>query len=224
MNKCVSLENANVTITMQKKGKQKEAICQGVRLGLLVSTSYTTKKPAVIEKAMSLPLAPVPLSLGTADGAKRKTVKSKLYGASMSELAIVPEPLLPKVYLLQTYFLDLNAFARTKSLDSINRSIRSLAWQVMNSIPRQFTSIFLVCDTYCVNSIKDGERASRGQGKRYVLRNPDMKIPSDFDNFLRNGDNKRTLLHLIKQSLVEGGRGNMTTENIIFECGELPFH
>ena len=51
-----------------------------------------------------------------------------------------------------------------------------------------------------------------------------MKIPSDFDNFLRNGDNKRTLLHLIKQSLVEGGRGNMTTENIIFECGELPFH
>ena len=28
MNKCVSLENANVTITMQKKGKQKEATCQ----------------------------------------------------------------------------------------------------------------------------------------------------------------------------------------------------
>ena len=154
---------------------------------------------------MNLPLAPVPLSLGTADGAKCKTVKSKLYGASMSELTTVPEPLLPKVYLLQTHFLDLNAFTRTKSLDSIKRSIRSLAWQVMNSIPRQFTSIFLVCDTYCVNSIKDGECASRGQSKRYVLRNPDMKIPSDFDNFLRNGDNKRTLLHLIEQSLVEGG-------------------
>ena len=35
----------------------------------------------------------------------RKTVKSKLYDASMSELAIVQEPFLPKIGLLQTYFL-----------------------------------------------------------------------------------------------------------------------
>ena len=69
-------------------------------LGLLVSTSYTTKKPVDIEKTMSLPLAPVPLSLCTVDGAERKIVKSKLHDASMSELAIVPEPHLPKSDLL----------------------------------------------------------------------------------------------------------------------------
>ena len=40
--------------------------------------------------------------------------------------------------------------------------------------------------------------------KRFVLRSPDMKITSDFDDFLRNGDNKRMLLDLIEQSLVEG--------------------
>ena len=67
----------------------------------------------------------------------------------------------------------------------------------MNSIPCQFTSIFLVCDTYCVKNIKAGYQVSRGQGKRYILRSPDMKIPSDFDDFLRNGDNKRILLDLI---------------------------
>ena len=49
----------------------------------------------------------------------------------------------------------------------------------MKSIPRQFTSIYLVRDTYCAKSIKAGERLSRDQGKRYVLRSPDMKIPSD---------------------------------------------
>ena len=92
--------------------------------GLLVSTSYTTKKPIDIEKAMSHPLAPVPLSLYTADGAERKTVKSKLYDASISELAVVPEPLLRKSDLLQTYSPDLIAFIIY--LDSTNRSIRSL--------------------------------------------------------------------------------------------------
>ena len=54
----------------------------------------------------------------------------------------------------------------------------------MNLIPCQFTSIFLVCDTYCVKNIKAGYQVSRGQGKRYILRSPDMKIPSDFDDFL----------------------------------------
>ena len=74
-------------------------------LGLLVSSSYPTKKPVDIKKAMSHPLAPVPLSLCIGDGAMRKTVKSKLYDASMSELAIVQEPFLPKIGLLQTYLL-----------------------------------------------------------------------------------------------------------------------
>ena len=68
----------------------------------------------------------------------------------------------------------------------------------MKSIFRQFTSIFSVCDTYCAKSIKAGERVSRSQGKRYVQRNPDVKILSDFDNFLRNGDNKLKLPDLIK--------------------------
>ena len=92
--KYLSLDNANVTTTLRKNGKQRE-----------VSTSYTTKKPVDIEKAMSHPLSSVPLSLCTSDGATCKTVKSKLCDASISELAIVPEPLLPKSDLLQTYFL-----------------------------------------------------------------------------------------------------------------------
>ena len=78
-NKYLSFKSANVRTTIQKNGKQKEVICQRDVLGLLVSTSNTTKKPVDIEKEMSHPLAPAPLSLCTADGAKRRTVKIKLY-------------------------------------------------------------------------------------------------------------------------------------------------
>ena len=78
-NKYLSFKSANVRTTIRKNGKQKEVICQRDVLGLLVSTSNTTKKPVDIEKEMSHPLAPAPLSLCTADGAKRRTVKIKLY-------------------------------------------------------------------------------------------------------------------------------------------------
>ena len=138
----------------------------------------------------------------------------------MNELVIVHEQLLPDSYLLNTYFLDLIAVIRTIGSDCNRKSIRDLAWYVIKSIPRQFTTIYLVCDTYCENSIKSGEHASRGQGKRYVIQIPDMKVPSDFDNFLRNGDNKKMLLNLIEQSLIEG-RKRLGTRKVYFSNAEL---
>ena len=56
---------------------------------------------------------------------------------------------------------------------------------------------------YKEGSIKTGERRSRGSGKRYVIKSPNMKIPSDFSNVLKNGDNKTMLLDLIEQALIE---------------------
>jgi hypothetical protein len=59
-------------------------------------------------------------------------------------------------------------------------------------------------DTYRINSIKGNERQASGVGARYVLNNsPDMKVPYDFPNFLRKGDNKAMLFDLIQQSIEE---------------------
>ena len=138
----------------------------------------------------------------------------------MNELVIVHEQPLPDSSLLNTYFLDLITFIRTIGSDCNRKSIRGLAWYVIKSIPLQFTTIYLVCDTYCENSIKCGGRASRGQGKRYVIQSPDMKVPSDFDNFLRNGDNKKMLLNLIEQPLIEG-RKRIDTRKVYFSNTEL---
>ena len=60
-------------------------------------------------------------------------------------------------------------------------------------------TIFLVCDFYKTNSIKAVERDSRGSGAKYALNKPDMKLPSDFTAFMKNGENKTRLLQLIPQ-------------------------
>ena len=51
-----------------------------------------------------------------------------------------------------------------------------------------------------------------------------MKIPSDFDDFLRNGDNKSMLFDLIEQSLAEGREKLGPQKNFFFKCGPLPFY
>ena len=130
-------------------------------------------------------------------------------------LLLFRNPFSLKVTCFKLTSFDLVAFIRTISLDSTNRSMHSLAWQVMKSISRQFTCIFLVCDSYCVKSIKAGKCVLRGQAKHYVLRSPDMKIPSDFDDFLPKGDNKHMLLDLIEQSLIEG-REKLGPQKIFF--------
>jgi len=50
---------------------------------------------------------------------------------------------------------------------------------IINFVPGQFDDIFIVCDTYLLNSNKGGERKFRGEGKRYVLKSASMKLPSD---------------------------------------------
>ena len=60
-----------------------------------------------------------------------------------------------------------------------------------------------MCDTYNDGSIKAGERNVRGSGKGYILNSPDMKVPSDFFSFLKNGSNKVMLLNLLEQAIIE---------------------
>ena len=64
----------------------------------------------------------------------------------------------------------------------------------MPSLPKQFDTVFLVCDTCLSNSIESGERRLRGEGKKYVLKSTSMLLPSDMPNFLRNDQNKEILL------------------------------
>lgn len=60
-----------------------------------------------------------------------------------------------------------------------------------------------MCDTYIQNSTKGGERRLRGDRRYYVLKNMQMKLPSDMSSSLRNVQNKKMLFNLIEQSIIE---------------------
>ena len=119
----------------------------------------------------------------------------------MSDLTILNTEDLPREQKLSTYFLDLAAVIRTQTKDCV--TISQLTWKLVNSIPSQYHTIFIVFDTYIQHSIKGGERRLRGDGRLYILKNPNMKLPSDMTSFLRNGQNKEMLFNLIEQSIID---------------------
>ena len=103
------------------------------------------------------------------------------------------------------YFIDLIAMIRI--IPKSNETIRSFTWKLLSTIPKQYDTIFLVCDSYKTNSIKAVERDSRGSGSKYALNKP-----SDFTTFMKNGENKTRLLQLIQQVIDEDKQqlGNRT--------------
>ena len=187
--KLSTFTNSAVKAKLKSETKTKELTFQRDILGMLVAFSSKHEAGIDLEKMLCFPLAPVSIPLSTPDGAIRKTVKSKLYEASMADLTIVNYDELPPALKMKTYLLDLTAAIRT--LTATGSTIREMANRIMASIPSQYTTIFIVCDTYKDNSIKGGERQARGVSERYVLTSPDMKVPYDFTSFLRNGENKQ---------------------------------
>ena len=151
---------------------QDEVKIQRDILSTLISLPTHHKAPLDIEAAMAYPLALVSLALCNADGSIRKTKESSLHEAAVAESVIPnPEDLVSKEEL-STYFLDLAAAIRLQLKDC--ETIKQLAWRILSSVPKQFDTAFIFCDTYLSNSIKGGERRLRGKGKRYVDKSTSM--------------------------------------------------
>ena len=77
-------------------------------------------------------------------------------------------------------------------------TFRELALQLLYQVPSMYQTVYAACDTYLERSIKSPEREIKGQAEIFVIRSPDISIPSDFKNFLDNGTNKERLLELIE--------------------------
>ena len=194
-----TFKNSSAKATVKVKGKEKELTFQRDVLGILVAYSNKHEVGVDLEMALSFPLAPISMPLSTPDGAIRKTDKSKLYEAAMSDLEIVNVDALPTAEKLYTYYLDLAAVIRSLT-GSTSTTIRDLAARILATVPSRYTTVVIVCDTYREGSIKAGERSKRGESDRYVLTSPEMKVPYDFNSFLRNGENKEMLFNLIQRN------------------------
>ena len=67
----------------------------------------------------------------------------------------------------------------------------------MKLLPVGYKRVDLVADSYRQVSIKGATRGERGTSKKVILKSVKSKIPSDFKQFLGDGDNKNRMLYLI---------------------------
>eukprot|EP00794_Sanderia_malayensis_P020780 gene20780-biopygen14596 len=182
---------------MSGKSKSKEITVQRDILGLLAAKS-TEKNAAIdIDKALQYPLAPVPLSLATCEGIRRNTAKSKLMDAALQSILETEGQSNENQGSLRVYILDLAAYIR--SMVKVANTFSELALQVLNDIPKNYSIIYIACDTYRDRSIKNSERCLRGNSDKFVIRSGDVRVRSDFNKFLRNGDNKERLFEIIEE-------------------------
>ena len=86
-------------------------------------------------------------------------------------------------------------------------------------IPKGYERIDIVADTYREQSLKNPERLKCGTSSRVMVQSALSKMPGNFKNFLKNGENKSRLTELIQDVLIEN------KEEILemLKCQEIMF-
>ena len=75
---------------------------------------------------------------------------------------------------------------------------------IFGHIPSQYSHIYIACDSYKDQSIKNVERVLRGHEDKFVIRTKDIRIPANLKRFLSNGENKERLFELMEKVWLEG--------------------
>ena len=170
----------------------------------LAAKSQQQRASVNIDEALCYPLAPVPLSLATCDGARRKTAKSKLSHVALSSMEVDDVEYVHNE--TKCYILDLAAIIR--SIMRTPDTFRELANNILQDIPKQYDAIYIACDTYRSYSIKNAERSLRGDDDKFVIRSPDVRIPADSKKVLNNGENKERMFELIEEVWIQSRNQN----------------
>lgn len=129
-------------------------------LSKLVALSHKHRIGVDLDSVLVYPLAPVCLPLSTADGAIRKTIKSKLFTTAMSDLTVIFRG--SSTPRRDTDLSSGSCCRHYRTIVGQVATIRDLASNIMTSIPKPYQTIYMVCDTYRINCIKGGERQQGG--------------------------------------------------------------
>ena len=192
-------------VQIASKSKAKNLKIERDILGLLLAESSKSGFPVDINGALCYPLNPVPPSLCTADGVRRKTPKSDLM-AVLGDMTVDDDS--DPGTDSDVYMEDLAAMVRSSVTQC--STIRDLSVLLCKSKPSNCKRFYVMVDSYENDGIKAGERKLRGAGVRYMLKNLDMKIPHDINSFLSVGENKIDLFRLIEKGIVEQDSGDTT--------------
>ena len=121
------------------------------KFGKLITTSSKTGKVINFSNALTYPLCTVPLSVANADGSKRKTTKSNLFGEliknTQSDIHYYSEKL-PNKENVSALVVDLMAGIR--QISGIPETYNDLVWKYLETIPVGYQRVDIVADTYRV--------------------------------------------------------------------------
>ena len=92
--------------------------------------------------------------------------------------------------------------AQLQSITKVPDTFEELAIKILNDIPREYENIYNTCDTYHDISIKAPEQSLRGESQKLLIRSAQIRTPSDFQQFLCNGENKERLFELIENTWI----------------------
>ena len=189
-------------VNLLKDGKMKTLEVNRNIISTLLAISAKTNRVIDFNMALEYPLSPVPLNIANADGSRRITVKSKLNEIIMKKSTLIDhETEMPTGNDVSAYIVDLMALVRTQRITPL--TYEDLALQVIGVIPKGYKKVDIVADTYRSKSIKDPEHFKRGCTDRVIVNSVVSRLPRNFNDFLKNGDNKTRLIELILDVLVQ---------------------
>ena len=165
----------------------------------MLSITASSEHNIDFQKVLKYPLSPIPLSLAHPDGSRRTCTKSKLTEI-ITKHSLQRQPSISTGEHVGTYIIDFMATLRT--FDAIPETYELLTWRLFDMLPKGLIRIDIVADTYEGLSIKTAERSSRGISRSIIIQSPKSKIPSPFSDILNNDKNKKRLIEIILEVMV----------------------
>lgn len=153
---------------------------------LLVALNNTLE----LEKVLTYPLTPIPLSLCHIEGTIRKTNKSALLKALQENISS-DEPTKADVLIFDGFFM-------LYLMKDVPVTFGKIADKFLRMIcNNKAKTVYIVFDQYVSPSIKDYERSLRGtiKDRPFVISGPDVKRVNSLSTDLKNANFKQSLVN-----------------------------
>lgn len=183
----------------KKNGKYEVVEANRSVLEKLLTISSNAKEPIDFNRALEFPLYHLPLSLAHPDGKIRSTSKSKLLEIVLPSNSTTMSSLERSASNL---VIDMIAHYRVIS-KTLPETFEDWILRFLNTLPKNYSRVDIVADTYRDFSIKSGERLKRGSGSRLLIKSMKCKTPQDIGKFFTNNENKSRLINLTFEFIKE---------------------
>ena len=92
--------------------------------------------------------------------------------------------------------------ALIRTVPGLCDTYQELTFKLIDMLPVGYKRIDIVADTYRERSLNDPERPKRSIANKVIVQSSSSKIPLNFSEFLKNGENKTRLIEIIKDVIV----------------------